>query len=240
MAPSKRQAWAIGCFVVILGGWQWSRMRLPSPPPEVVGNMEANHPWMVIDPSGDQGLPSPFADKKDSNILYLIFVMRNGSAIKINLREKTSTPCWFKGDDGDPAVSTRYLPVINRMGGAWLNHSVSGKEATPERISIWDEFRGLTEMRRVAHTFGYPFANKRGERIATLQTGYWYVMDGREGKKVELLRVKIKNSEVGGGGGLGDLDLSPNKRWAVFTVANRNPHRVFIFDREAKTPEVFP
>lgn len=216
-----------------------SRMMPPPPPPEIVGEMEANHPWMVFDPSGDEGLPSPFADKQDPNILYLIFVRRNGSAVKINLKEKTVSPCWFKGDNGDHAVTTRYLPVINRMGEAWLNRSVSGMETPPERISIWDEFRGRTELRRVSHQFGYPFANKPGERIATLQTGYWYVMDDREGKKVELLRVKIQNSEVGGGGGLGDLDISPNKRWAVFTVANRNPHRVLIFDRQANTPEAF-
>jgi hypothetical protein len=237
MPLSKRQAWALGAAVVIFGFWQWHR--IGPPPPEIVGKMEANHPWLVFDPTEEQGLPGPFADKNDSNILYLIFSMRNGSAVKINLKEKIISPFFFKNDSGDPASTSRCLLVHTRASGGWISHSIPGKEGPSEKVPIWDEFRGHTEMRRVSHLFGYPFANKPGERTATLQTGYWYVMDGREGEKVELLRVKVQNSEVGGGDGLGDLYLSPNRRWAVFRVANRNPHRIYIFDREAKTPEVF-
>lgn len=237
MFPMRWKPWAIGIGVVALGIWQWNR--IGPPPPERVGDMEANHPWMVFDPTDDQGLPSPFADKQDPNILYLIFVRRNGSAVKINLKDKIVTPCRFNNDNGDPATTVRYLPVNSRANGAWINHSVPGKDAPSEKSPLCDEFRGHTEMRRVTHMFGYPFANKPGDRTATLQTGYWYVLDDREGKKVELLRIKVQNSEVGGGDGIGDLGLSPNRRWAVFRVANRNPYRVFIFDRDDQTSPVF-
>lgn len=237
MILSKRQAWVLGAAVVIFGIWQW--IRIGPPPPEIVGEMEANHPWMVFDLTLGQGLPAPYADKQDSNILYLIFVLRNGAAVKINLKEKMVTPCQFKSDDGDPVTTIRYPSVHDRTGGAWLQHSIPGMEAQSEKVPIWDEFRGQTETRKVSHLFGYPIANKPGERIATLQTGYWYVMDGREGKRVELLRMKVKNSELTGDDSIGNFYLSPNKKWGVFQVANHNPYRIFIFDREAKTSEVF-
>jgi hypothetical protein len=201
--------------------------------------MEANHPWMVFDSALGQGLPAPYADKQDPNILYLIFVLRNGAAVRINLKKKVVTPCQFKSDDGDPVTTIRYHSLHDRTMGAWLQPSLPGMDASSEKVPIWDEFRGQTQSRRVSHLFGYPIANKPGERTATLQTGYWYVLDGREGKKVELLRIKVKNSELTGDDSIGDMGLSPNKRWVVFRVANRNPYRIFIFDREAKTPEVF-
>lgn len=236
MILSKRQKWAIGAAVVILGLWLWNR--IGPPPPETIGDMEANHPWMVINPTLEQGrLPSAYTDKYDSNVLYLVFVGENGSALKVDLQNKGVTVCRFKSDQGDPAITVPYYAVHNRSSGGSL--SIPGKDSPREKIPIWDEIRGRTEIRRVSHMFGYPFANKPGERTATLQTGYWYVMDERNGRKVELLRLKVKNSELTGGDSIGDMDLSPNKRWIVFSVANQNPRRVFIFDRESRTPEAF-
>jgi hypothetical protein len=237
MIRSKRQTWALGFAIVIFGFWLWSRIDTPTP--VSVGDMEANHPWMVFDPAEGQGLPIPYADRRDPNILYLIFVMRNGFAMKINLNEKMVTPCQFSSDDGDPVTTIRYSSVHDRTMEAWLQYSIPGMETQIEKVPIWDEFRGQTETRKVSHLFGYPIANKPGKRIATLQTGYWYVMDGREGNRVELLRIKVKNSELTGDDSIGNFYVSPNKKWAVFQVANHNPYRIFIFDREAKSPEVF-
>jgi len=237
MSISKRQALVLGVIAVLIFLWQWKRV--PAPPPEYVGEMEGNHPWIIFDPTIEQGLPSAFSDKIDPNILYLIFVMKHGSAVKINLQEKSITSCQFKDDDGDPLTTTPYLLVHSRPTGGMLRHSIPENNIPDENTTIWDEFRGQTETRKVSHMFGYPIADRKGERVATLRSGYWYVMDERNGKRFELLRVKIQNSERGGGDAIGELDLSPNKRWAIFTVANRNPHRVYIFDRDAKTSEVF-
>jgi hypothetical protein len=246
MNSMRLQAWILEAIVLLASGLGFGcynrkgSQQVSPPPQEFNGPLEANHPWIVFDPTDKQDLPVPFSDNQDPNILYLIFVMEDGSAVKINLAGKTITPCQFKNDHGDPAITVRYLSVSDRAGkgGGWIDYSTKEKNGLTERVPIWDEFRGQTEKRRVSHMYGYPFPTKPGERDAWIQTGSWYVMDERHGKKIELLRVKIKDSELVGGDSLGDMYLSPNKRWIVFTIAN-HPARTFIFDREAKTPEVF-
>ena len=189
--------------------------------------MEANHPWMVFDPTMEQDLPSPYADKNDPNVLYLIFVRENGLAVRVDLKTKVISPAHFTSDDGDPATTTRYkIAAVTRL------------EYVKSDEPVFEEFRGATEKRFLSHMFGFPVATKPGTREATLRTGYWYVVDHRNAHKVELLRVKIKDSELTGNGGLGETYISPDKKWIVFTLAN-HPARTFIFNREGTDPETF-
>lgn len=103
---------------------------------------------------------------------------------------------------------------------------------------VFEEFRGTVEKRKISHMFGFPVATKPGTREATLRTGYWYVVDHRNAHKAELLRVKIKDSELTGNGGLGETCISPDKKWIVFLLAN-HPARTFIFNRESTDLETF-
>lgn len=230
MGPSRkwqRLFWvtgAIGLFL-LLGRAYWNSGLSPAPK-EYVGPMEANHPWMVFDPTLEQDYPSPFADKNYPNIVYLIFVQKNGLAVKIDLKTKAISPAHFTSDDGDPGKTVRY-----KLARTWLEEVSLDKP-------VWEEFRGMVEKRRIPYSFGYPIAAQRGTREATLRTGYWYVMDRRKEHKIELLRVKIQNSDLTDGGGLGETYISPDKKWIVFRLAN-HPARIFIFNRESADPETF-
>lgn len=230
MDPSRkpqRGIWVTGAMgLVLLLGFVCWKQGVASAPKDYVGPMEANHPWLVFDPTLEQDLPVPYADKHDPNVLYLIFVHRNGLAIKIDLNTRAISPAHFASDDGDPATTVIYKNARARL-----------EYVSPEE-PVWEEFRGTVEKRRIPYMFGHPIAAQPGTREATLRTGYWYVMDARREHKVELLRVKIQNSELTGGGGLGDTDISPNKKWIIFTLAN-HPARVFIFNRESTDSETF-
>jgi hypothetical protein len=224
----QRRVWATGImgFLLLLGLVCWIR-RVPPAPTEYVGSMEANHPWMMFDPTMEQDYPSPFADKKDPNIVYLIFSQKNGLAVKIDLKTKVISQAHFTSDDGDPGTTIRYkIAVVTRL------EYVSSDEP------VFEEFRGMVEKRKISHMFGFPVATKPGTREATLRTGYWYVVDHRNAHKAELLRVKIKDSELTGNGGLGETYISPDKKWIVFRLAN-HPARIFIFNRESTDPETF-
>jgi hypothetical protein len=188
--------------------------------------MEANHPWMMFDPTMEQDLPAPYADKNDPNVLYLIFVRKNGLAVKIDLKTKAISQVHFASDDGDPGTTIRYKTADEKL------------EYVSQDEPVWEEFRGTVEKRRIPYSFGYPISAQSGTREANLRSGYWYVMDRRKEHKVELLRVKIRNSELTGGGGLGVIYISPDKKWIVFTLAN-HPARAFIFNRENTDPETF-
>ncbi len=212
-------------LVLLLGLVCWIR-RVPPAPKEYVGPMEANHPWLVFDPTLEQDLPSPYADKNNPNVLYLIFIHENGLAVKIDLKTKSILPTHFTSDDGDPGTTIRYKTADERL------------EYVSAEKPVWEEFRGTVEKRIISYMFGNPIAAQPGTREATLRTGYWYVMDGRKEHKVELLRAKIQNSELTGGGGLGETYISPDKNWIVFTLAN-HPARTFIFNRESTDPETF-
>lgn len=230
MEPSRkwqRLFWVTGAIglVLLLGRTWWNRGLSPAPK-EQVWPMEANHPWMVFDPTLEQDYPSPFADKNDPNVLYLIFVQENGLAVKIDLKTKTISPAHFPSDKGDPDITIPY-----KLARTWLEN------VSPDK-PVWEEFRGTVEKRQIPYSFGYPIAAQRGTREATLRTGYWYVMDGRKEHKVELLRAKIQNSDLTGGGGLGETCISPDKKWIVFMLAN-HPARTFIFNRESMDPETF-
>lgn len=213
-------------FILLLGLVYWIR-RVPPAPTEYVGSMEANHPWIMFDPTMEQDLPSPYADKNDPNILYLIFIQRNGLAIKIDLKTKAISTVHFASDHGDPGTTIRYK-----------NAAVTRLEYVNSDEPVFEEFRGTVEKRKISHMFGFPIATKPGTREAILRTGYWYVVDHRNDHKAELLRVKIKDSELTGNGGLGEIDISPDKKWIVFTLAN-HPARTFIFNRESADPETF-
>jgi len=203
----------------------WNR-RVPSSLNEYVGPMEANHPWLVFDPTLEQDLPSPFADKNDPNILYLIFVQENGLAIKIDLKAKAVSPVRFTSDHGDPTTTIRYKTARTKL------------EYVNPDDPVWEEFRGTVQKQSIRDTFGHPLDGQPGTRETTLRNGYWYVMDQRKEQKVELLRTKIQNSDLMGNGGLGEAYISPDKKWIVFTLAN-HPARTFIFSRETTDPETF-
>ncbi len=146
--------------------------------------------------------------------------------MKIDLKTKAISPVHFTSDDGDPGTTIRYKTADERL------------EYVSAEKPVWEEFRGSVEKRRIPYMFGNPIATQPGTREATLRTGYWYVMDGRKDHKVELLRVRVQNSDLTGGGGLGETYISPDKKWIVFTLAN-NPSRTFIFNRESMDPETF-
>jgi hypothetical protein len=192
-------------------------------PVEHAWDMEANHPWIVFNPTMEQGLAAPYADKLDPNIMYLIFVQENGSAIKFDLKTKSSFTVKFRTDKGDPERTLRYQQGFKNMN----------RDAT-----MWEEFRGQIESREITHVYGFPYPNQPGTRKAEFRTGYWYIMDEQNGRKVELLRVRVQNSELTGGGGLGYMSLSPDKKWAVFRLANFSS-RIYVFNRETIGPETF-
>lgn len=71
--------------------------------------------------------------------------------------------------------------------------------------------------------------------LATLRTGYDYILDRRGATDVELLRVRYRNAERVG---LGDLCRSPDGHWLIFQVDAWYP-TVFIFNREDSVPARF-
>ena len=202
-----------------------------------VGELESNHAWMVFDPSNEQGMASAFADKFDPNILYLIFVRENGLAVKINLKEKAIKPIQFPSDKGDPQMTVAYLRVGSRTGkeGAYTVYVNPGGNRITERLPFWDEFRGRVVPYPSFHLYGFPFAHDPGTRSVKARFGEWYVMEQRNGRKMELLRTRVWNSELYGDDAIGQMELSPDRKWVVFRLAG-HPERVFIFNRE--TPGV--
>ena len=205
-----------------------------------VGELKSNHAWIVFDPSLGQGLASPFADKSDPNILYLIFAQRNGAAVKINLKEKSTTSVQFPSDKGDPETTLRYYFVNDRKGkgGGYTVHGTPGKDNTTEFLPFWDELRGRVISYPYPHLYGFPFPHELGIKHVEARFGTWYVIEQRGGRRVELLRTRVWNSELSGGDSIGDLELSPDRKWVVFRLAGY-PERIFIFNREAPGPEAF-
>jgi hypothetical protein len=198
-------------------------------PREHVGAMEANHPWLVFDSAMamESGI-MPYGDKQDPGILYLVYTSagdhsKYGDAVKINLSTKGLSPYHFN--------VTEWQDVKNYA--LKYNH---GFRYNSGDGPMWIEFRGKREDRVVKHLFGDPVPNKLGSYKAELRTGYYYIMDERNKKPIELLRVKIANSEFDFGG-LGDAHLSPDRKWIVFETSNnfqlyRQPSKTFIFNRE--------
>jgi len=189
-----------------------------------VGPMEANHPWMVFDPTKEQGRVYPCGDQNNPDVIYLVFVMKGGDAVKINLRNKEISPHHFnvaKWDD-----------VVNQTVRFDLGYRFQNPNGP-----LWFEFRGGKEEKEVNHLHGDPIPVHPGTRKATRRTGYYYIMDKQGDKPIERLRVRIENSELSWGG-LGSTCLSPNGKWLIFALDN-NPSRIFIFDRNEKAVELF-
>jgi len=195
--------------------------------------MEANQPWMIVDPDRNQNVTHPYMDKKDSNILYLLIMHKMGDAIRVDLKAKTTSPYKFEINDwGEMDKLT--LPCLFGRHYDFSGYYCFNKT---QRSPLWAEFRGQEETRTVRHMFGDPVANEPGMRQASLHTGAWYIMDERDGRKVELLRVKIQNAELTFFD-LGDMQISQDERWVIFKLSNLNG-RVFVFDRKAAGPEKF-
>jgi len=214
----KPWLWASACLVLVVLIYLGCRGSFP--PKAYVGDMEANHPWLVFDPTPEQGIVYPYGDKADPMILYMTFVRTRGDAVRVDLRTKSITPYHFP-------VSRR--EDIDNLAQPWGSSDFG---------STWTEFRGVKGTRRVWHVFGYPFPERLGKTLMELRTGYYYVMDRRENSDIELLRVKIENSDLSWGGGLGTLNRSPDNKWLVFQLASYTP-RVHIFSRDELEPKRF-
>jgi hypothetical protein len=184
-----------------------------------VGNMEANHPWLVFDATLEQGIVHPYGDKADPMILFLTFVGKDGDAVKVDLNTKSITPYHFPVNRWEDIKNLTQRWELSDFG------------------STWTEFRGVQGTRRVWHMFGYPVPDRLGKTIMELRTGYYYVMDRRENTEIELLRVKLENSDLSSGG-LGELYRSPDNKWLVFTLASYR-QRVYIFSRDELEPKRF-
>jgi hypothetical protein len=224
----------VAIISLLLGAFWWVRHRsLEALPHAHISAMEANYPWMIVDPGRNQKTTRPYVDKQDSNILYLLSMHRMGNAIRVDLKTKTTSPNNFEINDWGEMDKIALPCLYGRhfdFSGYYCFHDT-------QRSTLWAEFRGQEEPRIVRHMFGYPWANQPGLRNAALRTGNWYLMDERDGRKVELLRVKIQNAELNFFD-LGDLQISPDERWIIFNLSNLNG-RVFIFDRKAAGPEKF-
>jgi hypothetical protein len=214
--PWKPWLWIGACLV--LAGLIYQGCRGSFPPKAYVGNMEANHPWLIFDPTLEQGLVHPYGDKTDPMILYLTFVGRNGDAVKVDLKTKSITPYHFP---------------VNRRGDI---DELAQRWKLSDFGSTWTEFRGVKETRRVWHVFGYPFPDRLGKTLMELRTGYYYIMDRRGNTDIELLRVKIENSDLSSG--LGELYRSPDDKWLVFRLASYS-QKVYIFSRAEMEPKHF-
>jgi hypothetical protein len=189
-----------------------------------VGAMEANQPWIIVDPPIGIGPTFPYLDKQDLNILYLVKVSGKGEAIKINLKDRTISPYKFDVSNWEE-VDKRAEPFLN------------GEPMYNPESPIWADFRGKIQTQETRHLYGYPWPNEPGMRQAVLRSGYWFVMDRRDGRNVELLRVKVQNAEIESGD-LGHIEISHNGKWIAFFLSNINS-RVFIFNREYAERETF-
>ena len=221
MASTKSRKpwlWASACLVLVVLIYLGCRGSFP--PKAYVGDMEANHPLLVFDPTLEQGLVAPYGDKTDPMILYLTFVGKNGDAVKVDLKTKSIIPYRFP---------VNLWEDIKNLAPRWEPSNFG---------STWTEFRGVKGTRRVWHVFGYPSPDRLGKTLMELRTGYYYVMDQRENSDIELLRVKIENSDLSWGGGLGQLYRSPDNKWLVFTLASYR-QRVYIFSRAEMEPKRF-
>lgn len=231
----RRGLWiTVTVLGVLLGMFLWVRHRsLTALPRAQIGGMEANQPWMIIDPAMGQRITVPYMDRENPNVLYLVVVGKEGEAIRINLETKGISSYRFNVSNWKE-VKTQADPCH-----AGLHYDFSGYYCfyKTEQSSLRAEFRGQEEARMVRHLFGYPWANEPSIRRAELRTGSWYIMDERGGHKVELLRVKIENAELNFFD-LGDMHISPDERWLIFWLSNLNG-RVFIFDRKATGQEKF-
>jgi hypothetical protein len=224
----------LAVFGALLGMLLWMRHRsLMTVPHARIHAMEANHPWMIVEPDRNQDVTVPYLDKHDPNILYLVVVQSKGEAIRVDLKTQITSSYKFDVNKWEEVGNL----VIHCLRGHHYDFSGYYCFNNTQRSSLWAEFRGQGETKTVRHQYGYPWANEPGLRKAEFRTGGWYIMDERNGRKIELLRVKIQMAELNFFD-LGDLYITPDERWAIFRLSNING-RVFIFDRKASGMEKF-
>jgi hypothetical protein len=196
----------------------------PPLPRPYVGAMEANHPWMIFDPTMEQGMVYPCGDKIDLDIVYLVFAMRGGDAMKVNLRTKEISPYHF---DIEKLKDVHALTVKYNLGFRYENNT------GPLMI----EFRGKKEARVVKHMYGDPVPNQPGLLKSEFRTGYYYIIDHRNKLPIEVLRTKLVNSSLSWAG-LGTTYTSPDGRWLIFVLYNM-PSRTIFFNRIETSPTQF-
>lgn len=185
-----------------------------------IGSMEANHPWITFDPTKEQGMPYPMGDSHDPNIVYFVFVQKDGEAVKVNLKTKEISPYHFKVEKWEDV--NKFTAKFN-LGSHFEN----------PKAPTWIEFRGKKKVGNGIHLFGDPVPNRPGIYEKTLRTGYYYIMDNRNNVSVELLRVKIANAEIDFGG-LGTAYISPDEKWLIY-VLDGYMARTFVFNRQEQS-----
>ena len=186
--------------------------------------MEANHPWLVFDPTMEQGMLVPMGDIQDSNIVYFVFAMKDGDAVKVDLTTKKTSPFHFKVEKWEDVTK---CTSMYKLGSQYENPNAP----------VWIEFRGKKKVGNGIHLFGDPVPNRPGVYEETRRTGYYYIMDNRDGVPVELLRVKIINAGIDFGG-LGRAFISPDRKWIIYTLDGQIS-RTFVFNREEKIVSPF-
>lgn len=197
----------------------FSILMLSCDSPEIIGPMEANHAWLTLDPS-EQTIITTSWDKQDSDIVYFVPVGVGKAVIKVNLKTKMII--------NEPNLGKFEKYTFGNASALHVFHS---------KGPLWIEFRGKIEKRTIFHLFGDPIPTKPGVRKATRRTGYYYIVDKRNGVSIELLRVKVINAEIDFGG-LGSATISPNGKWISFELDN-NTSRIWIFNREENASPTF-
>lgn len=190
------------------------------PPKERVTLILVQKPWMTLNFIKGQGIPVPFSDKDDSNILYLIFLRGDGRAIKIHLDTQAVLPIQFH-DEGPEATRIAQYEI----GAPHLFN------VTPLK---W-QFQGSVENRDVYHLFGFPWPSAPMTRKAQLRSGDWRLMDIRDGEWMELLRFRVRNSERKDSE-FGDLHISLGSKWVVLIDPDISS-KIYLFRRDLKNKE---
>jgi hypothetical protein len=196
----------------------------PPLPRPYVGAIEANNPWIVFDPTMEQGMVYPCGDKTDPDIVYLVFVKDGGDAMKVNLRTKVVSPYHLNIEKFE---NVHTHTIRYKLGYRYENHDGP----------LWIEFRGDKQERIVKHMYGDPVPNQPGLLKSEFRTGYYYIMDNRNKLPYELLRTKLVNSSLSWAG-LGSTFTSPDGSWLIFVLDNR-PSRTIIFNRKETSPARF-
>lgn len=179
-----------------------------------VGAFVPNHPWMIYE-SNSQGVC--YADIDNPDILYIIFALEEGNAIRIDLCKKTTTPCKFKTKHGEPGKTVIYHP-----------------ENVYEEKSLSLKFKGTMETRKIKQWFGWPGKEYQGTRSVVYYTGTWFVLDKRGIGDIELFHLDVANVEDDVG--FGSFDVSPDGKWLVAQMPimpfKNYQFRYHIFNRE--------
>ncbi|HJV89662.1 MAG TPA: hypothetical protein VJ623_05095 [Holophagaceae bacterium] len=162
-------------------------------------------------------------DKFDPQILYLIQPLSGGAGLRIDLHTFKLSSCKFDLKDPDNIEES-----IKEADKFFNSFTLIYPRVQPHPIA-WEEFRGRTFSHPAFHLYGYPVASEPGLRKAEPRFGDWFIIENQNGINVELIKLPVWNSETPGDLSMGQLYISPDKRWDVFISSGRSV--VFLFDR---------